>query len=201
MNDDANLQNDASIGDVLGEDLPEIEYRHILGFTGYRIGNDGSVWSRWEYRGHKWTLGDVWRRRKPQTEHTGYLCVRLRSDSGQWATRKIHRLVLQEFVGACPPGMECLHRNHVRSDNRLSNIRWGTRAENAAERVARGTHVNQRGEKNSQAKLSDPIILAMRRRRAEGATFSMLSLEFDTSLSNAWSVCSGGRWKHVAAAS
>lgn len=42
----------------------------------------------------------------------------------------IHPLVLRAFVGPPPPKHEALHGNHVPSDNRLKNLRWGTRSEN-----------------------------------------------------------------------
>lgn len=35
-----------------------------------------------------------------------------------------HRLVLEAFVGPCPPGYECDHINEIRDDNRLENLRW-----------------------------------------------------------------------------
>lgn len=50
----------------------------------------------------------------------------------------VHRLVLTAFVGPCPEGMEALHINGNSSDNRLCNLRWGTRAENVADQVAHG---------------------------------------------------------------
>lgn len=42
----------------------------------------------------------------------------------------IHQIVLEAFCGPCPDGMEVLHGNGIRTDNRLSNLRYGTRSEN-----------------------------------------------------------------------
>lgn len=42
----------------------------------------------------------------------------------------VHRLVLETFVGPCLEGYEADHRNRNRSDNRLSNLHYVTRAEN-----------------------------------------------------------------------
>lgn len=44
--------------------------------------------------------------------------------------KPIHRLVMEAFVGKAPPGMEVLHRNGIPTDNRLTNLRYGTRTEN-----------------------------------------------------------------------
>lgn len=42
----------------------------------------------------------------------------------------VHRLVLLAFEGPCPEGKEVLHKNDVSTDNRLENLRYGTRTEN-----------------------------------------------------------------------
>lgn len=41
-----------------------------------------------------------------------------------------YRLVLEAFVGPCPPGHEALHWDDDPSNNSLTNLRWGTRTEN-----------------------------------------------------------------------
>lgn len=50
----------------------------------------------------------------------------------------IHILVLETFVGPCPPKMECRHLNGEPDDNRLDNLAWGTRKQNAADRKRHG---------------------------------------------------------------
>lgn len=42
----------------------------------------------------------------------------------------VHRLVLETFIGPCPPTLECDHINRVRHDNRVENLRWVTSKEN-----------------------------------------------------------------------
>lgn len=42
----------------------------------------------------------------------------------------VHQLVLLAFVGPCPKGQEVLHINGDPKDNRLSNLRYGTRSQN-----------------------------------------------------------------------
>ena len=43
---------------------------------------------------------------------------------------RIHRLVLEAFVEACPDGKECDHIDRVRTNNKLENLRWVTPKEN-----------------------------------------------------------------------
>lgn len=50
---------------------------------------------------------------------------------GRGATgNPVHQLVMKTFVGEPPEGMEVLHKNGDPTDNRLENLRYGTRTEN-----------------------------------------------------------------------
>ena len=42
----------------------------------------------------------------------------------------VHQLVLKTFVGPVPKGKEVLHKNGDPTDNRLDNLRYGSRREN-----------------------------------------------------------------------
>jgi len=47
----------------------------------------------------------------------------------------VHRLVATAFHGPCPPGAPLVcHRNDVGTDNRSSNLYWGTYQDNALDR-------------------------------------------------------------------
>lgn len=51
----------------------------------------------------------------------------------------VHRLVLEAFVGPCPPGMEACHADGNPKNNALTNLRWDTPKSNAADRIRHGT--------------------------------------------------------------
>lgn len=59
-------------------------------------------------------------------------------------TTSVHVVVLESFVGPCPPGMETRHLDDDPSNNRLTNLCWGTRGENVRDRVRNGVHNNTR---------------------------------------------------------
>src|SRR5258708_5323391 len=42
----------------------------------------------------------------------------------------VHYIVLRAFRGERPEGMVCRHLNDVKTDNRLENLAYGTRAQN-----------------------------------------------------------------------
>lgn len=68
----------------------------------------------------------------------------------------VHRLVLETFVGPCPLGMECRHLDGNPSNNRLDNLRWGTRLENMQDTIKHGTNfIKARGSKHRRAKLNE----------------------------------------------
>lgn len=52
----------------------------------------------------------------------------------------IHVLVLLAFAGPRPPLHEACHWNDDPADNRLGNLRWGTRSENLRDCVRNGHH-------------------------------------------------------------
>lgn len=50
----------------------------------------------------------------------------------------VHQLVMRTFVGEPPEGMEVLHNNGDPTDNRLENLRYGTRTENILDVYGQG---------------------------------------------------------------
>lgn len=102
-------------------------WKEVPGYEGqYQVSNEGRVKS--------------FRRRKdgvllaPGRMTGGHLSVAL----GRRQSRCVHELVLLAFVGPRQPGQECLHTNGNPADNRLANLRWGTRSENLRDKVRHG---------------------------------------------------------------
>jgi hypothetical protein len=70
----------------------------------------------------------------PRITDKGYRTVGLRQD-GVNRTWGVHQLVMLAFVGERPSGMECCHENGKASDNRLTNLRYGTHESNMLDMV------------------------------------------------------------------
>jgi hypothetical protein len=109
-------------------------WRDIPGYEGqYQVSNMGRVRSldRVVMRKHRWGGHLVaWKYKgkilSGKPKGSGHLNVGLGANN----TKLVHRLVLLAFVGEPKNGQECLHTNGNPQDNRLSNLRWGTRVEN-----------------------------------------------------------------------
>ncbi len=174
-----------------------IEYRPVVGFPGYRVGNDGSVWSC-RGRGGSFAVAP-WRRLKQRPASSKkYLCVCLcgpGSSSPNGKNCRVHRLVLAAFAGSCPEGMQCRHLDGNPVNNSSTNLKWGTVAENMADKVRHG---KIRGEANHAAKLTDTAVREIRRRfAAGGVTKSQLAREFHVGMSVVCRVINRTKWKHI----
>lgn len=176
-------------------------YRDIANFPGYRVGDDGSVWTRWEryyprgVRGVRYRLGASWVPMSPRRANKrGHRMVTLRRD-GKDHYRWVHRLVLEAFVGPCPEGKECAHENGNPADNRLTNLRWATPAENSADKSRHGT--NQIGERNPQHKLTESsaaeVILEIER----GDELAVIAKRHGVHHATVWLIAKGRAWKHL----
>jgi hypothetical protein len=66
---------------------------------------------------------------------------------GLWANgirtvHRVHHLVLENFVGPRPPGLEGCHWDDDKSNNRLTNLRWDTQSSNRKDAVRNGRNHN-----------------------------------------------------------
>lgn len=110
-----------------------VKYRDIPGFPGYRVGDDGTVWSCRPANGQG-DFSDKWRQLSPAKKRSNRLMVILMRD-GIKHYKQVHRLVLEAFVGPCPEGLQARHLDDIQSNNRLKNLAWGTSKENAEDKI------------------------------------------------------------------
>ena len=93
------------------------------------------------------TLGRVRNRRsgrvlKPTTTRKGYQCVRLVDTRKRGWKTNVHTLVLNAFVGRRMPKQQCRHLDGNPANNQLTNLCWGTAAENSDDRWRMGRNAN-----------------------------------------------------------
>lgn len=125
-------------------------WKDIDGYRGiYQISNKGNVRSLDRIVSH---AHDNRSRKfkgvvlKPvRAKNTDHLSVQLSTPVLGAKRFFIHLLVLKTFGPPKPDGnYECLHINGQADDNRIENLRWGTRSENIRDAVRMGTHSETR---------------------------------------------------------
>lgn len=104
------------------------------------------------------------------------------------ATRPVHSLWAEAFLGPRLPGQQVRHLNDIKTDNRPDNIKYGTQAENSADAIRNG---------RTNAKLTRARVLEIRRRRANGERGKDLAAEFGVVKSTISSIATGKHWAHL----
>lgn len=135
----------------------------------------------------------------------GYVYVHIASKM-----RKLHRLVLEVFVGPCPEGHEAAHLNGVRTDNHAENLAWKTHAENEHDKVVHGTvrtgdrngtHTHPervtRGESRPAAKLTAAAVREIRAAAGHGELRSAIAARHGVSTRTIRGVVRRDSWRHV----
>lgn len=101
-------------------------------------------------------------------QNGGYPSVVL-SKNGTRSNKKVHHLVLEAFVGPCPKGMECCHKDDNPQNNHIDNLYWGTHKQNWEDAVKNGRKMvgsflnTPRGENHGRCKLSDKQVNQIRK--------------------------------------
>lgn len=179
-----------------GPEKPEVEgvrIEPIPWAPGYCAGDDGSIWTCLTTAGEH----DLrrWKRMRFSVQR-GHYGVILHVNRRQRLVG-VHRLILEAFVGPPPqPGMHACHfPDPDPTNNRLSNLRWGTPAENVADAIVQGVH--PLGVKHGMAKLTDEDVRLIRRLHADGRSVRSLSKEYEMMWSSIDAIVKRRHWKHV----
>lgn len=158
----------------------------LLDYPGYLVGEAGEVISLVRKTPRK--LAPV-----KYGEYQGY---QMKRRDGTLRKEYVHRLVAEVFYGPCPPGMECRHLDGNDRNHHHQNLRWGTRLENAQDRVRHGT--SAKGERNPQAVLTAEAVAELRAMRAAtGMSHRKLGKRFGVSTMAAYRAQVGQSWAEV----
>lgn len=164
----------------------------VAGFDGYEISSLGRV-RCWLPRNRFAAAPSVPRMSALSPLIGGYVGACL-AKSGSKKTMRVHRLVLEAFVGPCPPGMEASHKNGQRNDNRLSNLEWTTHVDNNNMKRSHGTW--QAGDNHGASKVTSAHVAVMRYLSAvHGASCTELAEWFGISRTSAHRAATGRTWK------
>lgn len=172
-------------------------WKDVVGYEGLYQVSDRRRVKRVAGGGHGTRAGRILRQHR--CSRTGYQQVSPYQD-GRRATKKVHRLVAEAFLECPSPEREVNHRNGDRTDNRVENLEWVTRSENAKHSYAELDRVppDLRGERNGKAKLTRWQVQRIRALYATGKyTTVQLGEMFDVSYRTIGQLLTGETWGHV----
>lgn len=112
-----------------------MEWRAIFQEPSHEVSETGLVRRRWDGAGRGGRQFKKGRLLAIRLDGYGYRVVTING-----RPYRVHRLMCEAFVGPPPfEGAVARHLNDVKTDNEISNLAWGTNADNHADAVRNGT--------------------------------------------------------------
>ncbi len=174
----------------MSEANPIVEWRDVQGFPGYQVSNYGEVRSAAKPGVHHFPMT-----LKPEPGHEGHLRVRLFRDKKVHRVL-VHRLVLETFVGPCPPHLKvCRHIDNNSQNNFVGNLAWGTQQENMADKKVHGTE--QKGERHPRSILKEDQVREIKGLLAQGFGQTEIGRRYGVSNFAIHDIATGHAWGFV----
>jgi DNA-binding XRE family transcriptional regulator len=125
-----------------------------------------------------------------------YVRVRLSKDDIS-KIHNVHSLVCLAFIGPRPEGHDVCHWDGIKTNNRLSNLRYDTRSANHLDKRRHGTMA--KGSGHGIAVLNAEAVIKIRAARAAGRSKTSIAEEFGVSRPTIYAIERGMTWRHVPA--
>lgn len=172
--------------------MNDLEWKLIPGYPGYEVSNHGDVRRTTAFR--RYPAGMVL---KPKIGSNGYPQVTLYRD-GRCGYFCVHRLVALAFLGE-PPGKryQVAHNDGSRQNNHVSNLRWASAHDNALDRRRHCTVPDRKGERHPLAKLSDELVMELRKKRRHGFTYPEIAKQYRIPKLTLYDAIVGNTWRHL----
>lgn len=168
-------------------------WKSVPGASDYEISSEGRLRSYRSHGPHKRTVPKILKSKRSKRLDS-YHNHSFFDDSGVRVTKNVHLIVAETFLGSRPSDdHQACHNDGDRDNNRLSNIEWKTRLENAADQIKHGTQV--RGSKSAKSKLTEAQVAEIK--RMTDRKVADITAKFGISRSTVNSIRSGRTWGHV----
>lgn len=128
----------------------------------------------------------------------GHMVATLRKN-GRSSKEYVHQLVAMAFIGKPKnPKLVVNHENGNTADNRVGNLKYVTRSQNALHCFRVLKRPTAKGESQSNAVLSESDVREIRSHRSSYGLQPMLAEKYGVSISTIASVRLRKTWRHVA---
>lgn len=169
-------------------------WKPVVGYEGfYEVSNLGNIRSigrmvKSKNNSLKFSEGrDI----KKILQGTGYYSVNL-SRLGKIKTKLVHSLVLEAFCGPKPINSHCMHLDGDKTNNVISNLRYGSPSCNAAFMIDDGTV--SKGEKRHNSKLTEESVLDIRAMAKEGISYKEIKNKYDVGITTICAIVKRRNW-------
>jgi hypothetical protein len=171
-------------------------WKPVVGYEGiYEVSDAGRVKRVVPAQGQRGTGGIL----HSWISNTGYAMVAL-CKNGKAKTRSVHSEVAAAFIGPRPKGLDVNHKNGIRSDPRLENLEYLTRAENCqySYRVLGAKNNTFSGEASGKAKLTAHQVIEIRKlHTGKYGSLTHLGRMFGVSKHTILQVVNRRTWRHI----
>lgn len=164
-------------------------WKNINDYERYEVSNLGRIRSL-----NSKTYGYIL---KPTRNGTGRLTVKLYDYvTKSKKTHLVHLLVMSNFKGPRPEGMECCHDDGNPLNNHINNLRWDTHLNNIRDKYRHGTMLV--GSQKNNALLTEDKVKEIKKLIAHGGqTCVSIAKTFKVKPSTIYNISGGRSWKHV----
>lgn len=142
--------------------------------------------------------GDVFRNEKklkPLPTNNGYLRVGI-YENKICKRYLIHRLVAETYLPNSNNLLEVAHDNHIKTDNRVDNLKWSTHSNNIKENFISGNAKPAKGEKHYLSKLTKDDVFFIRQ-NTNKYSMRKLAKMFNVSYGTIYPIIHNITWKHI----
>ena len=168
--------------------------QEIPGIDTHLAGEDGHIYSRVHPRKRGLVRLKGYRREAEDAITYPIVCIRI---DGRRRWIRVHQLICDAFHGLAPSSKHVVrHLDGSQTNNRPSNLAWGTQTENMADMEAHGRR--SRGESRPLAKLTEAGVRGLRKRYGKPGWDAKAEAEtFGCTVGAIYLAVSRETWKHV----